>query len=487
MSKRFGGTAALAGVDLDLRRGSVLALLGENGAGKSTLIKILAGVHSADEGRITVAGHPFGTEAASRAMSFIHQDLGLLEWMTVAENIALGAGYARRCGLISWHRTRDRCISALRSVATGIDPDQPIADLTRTERSLVAVARALATDAQAVILDEPTASLPAADCARLFGVLRALRDQGRGIMYVTHRLHEVAEVADTVAVLRDGRLVRHGPVAGGAEDLVRDVVGHHPGIRRRSALRAGEVVLTLTGVRTGRAGPVSLELRAGEVLGLVGLTGAGHTDIGRAAAGACPLAGGRVLLDGRAVAGGSVFAAVRAGVGLVASDRAAEGSAPHLSVRENLLPNPRLRALPPVALIGTGRERAAASRLLAMLDVRPPDTEAPFAALSGGNQQKVLIGRWLGIRRRVLVLEEPTAGVDVGARAEIHRLLDDSVAEGLAVLLVSTDVDEVVRLCHRVLVFARGVVTAELSGAELTAAAVVHAMSAGPGQGTTGH
>jgi ribose transport system ATP-binding protein len=484
LRKRFGGTVALAGVDFDLRRGSILALLGENGAGKSTLIKILAGVHHADEGGVTVAGHPLGTEAASRAMSFIHQELGLVDWMTVAENIALGAGYARRRGVISWRRTRDRSIAALRAVAADLDPDRPVTGLTRTERSLVAIARALATDARAVILDEPTASLPATDCARLFAVLRTMRDQGRGIMYVTHRLDEVAEVADTVAVLRDGHLVRYGPVPDDTDGLVRDVVGRDPGRHRRRASRTGEVVLTLAGLCTERAGPVSLELRAGEVLGLVGLTGAGHTDVGRAAAGMCPILSGDVLLDGRVVAIRSAFSAVTAGIGLVTSDRA--GVAPRLSVGENLLANPRVRGLSPVSLVGTGRERTGASRLLARFGVRPPDPEAPFAALSGGNQQKTLVGRWLGVRRRVLVLEEPTAGVDVAARAEIYRLLDDALARGLAVLLVTSDVDEVVRLCDRVLVFTRGGVSAELPGEALTAATVVRAASAGPLPGRAG-
>ncbi|WP_229876082.1 ATP-binding cassette domain-containing protein, partial [Streptomyces coeruleorubidus] len=226
LGKRFGGTVALAGVDLDVHAGSVLALLGPNGAGKSTLIKILAGVHSADAGQITVDGEPLGSPAASRSMSFIHQDLGLVEWMTVAENIALTNGYARRRGLISWRRTRERCVGALRVVAGHLDPDAPVSGLAPAERSLVAIARALAARARLIVLDEPTARLPAADSARLFGVLHALRDRGHAILYVTHRLDEVYEVADAFAVLRDGRLVSHGRLAGHSPArLVHDIVG----------------------------------------------------------------------------------------------------------------------------------------------------------------------------------------------------------------------------------------------------------------------
>jgi ribose transport system ATP-binding protein len=237
LDKRFGGTRALAEVDLDVHRGTVLALLGANGAGKSTLIKVLAGVLHADKGEVTVAGHPLGTAAASRRMAFIHQDLGLVEWMTVAENIALGTGYPRHRGLISWRRVRERCVEALEIVAGHLAPDARIADLTRAERSLVAIARALSTRAELVVLDEPTASLPAADCARLFHVLRRLSDRDHGIIYVSHRLDEVYQVADSFAVLRDGRVISQGPLAGHSPArLVQDIVGRDPA-RRPSAPR----------------------------------------------------------------------------------------------------------------------------------------------------------------------------------------------------------------------------------------------------------
>lgn len=487
LTKRFGATVALAGVDLDVHAGSVLALLGPNGAGKSTLIKVLAGVHHADSGRVTVAGHPLGTHAASRHMSFIHQDLGLVDWMTVAENIALTAGYPRRAGLISWRRTREHCAEALRVVAGHLDPDAPIAGLAPAERSLVAVARALAARAELIVLDEPTARLPAADCARLFHVLHTLRERGHAILYVTHRLDEVYEVADTVAVLRDGRLVSHGSSAShGPARLVRYITGGEPaGHRPFTAPPGGAAVLTLEGVRTAATGPVALELGQGEVLGLVGLTGAGHMDLARALAGSRPLLAGRALLGGRPYRPRTVAQAVGHGVALVPGDRQREGCLAGLTVRENLLANPRAGGLSAPRWISPRRERTEADALIERFSVRPRDSEAAIATLSGGNQQKVMIGRWLRLGLRLLILEDPTASVDVGAKAAIHRLLDEARAAGLAVLLVSSDFEEVAGVCRRALVFVRGSVTAELTGPALTVSELTRAASALPSSGTT--
>lgn len=486
LTKRFGGTLALDRVDLDVHAGGVLALLGPNGAGKSTLIKVLAGIHHAEAGQVTVDGHPLGSDAASGSMSFIHQDLGLVEWMTVAENIALSTGYPRRAGLISWRRTRERCADALRTVAGHLDPTTPVARLSPAERSLVAIARALATRARLVVLDEPTARLPAADCARLFRVLHSLRDQGHGLLYVTHRLDEVYEVADAFAVLRDGRLVSHGDLAAHSPArLVRDIVGAELTRYRPATVPADDpAVLALDGVRTTGAGPVGLDLRAGEVLGLVGLSGAGHVELGRALAGARPLLDGRVLLGGRPYRPRTVADAVRLGVGLVPGDRQREGCAAELTVRENLLANPRAGGVPALRWIAPRRERAVAAGLIERFSVQPRDGEAPIGTLSGGNQQKVMIGRWHPVDLRLLILEEPTASVDVGAKAAVYRLLDEALAAGLAVLLVSTDFEEVAGVCRRALVFVRGAVTAELSGPALTVAGLTRAASARPPAGT---
>ncbi|MEU0206668.1 sugar ABC transporter ATP-binding protein [Streptomyces canus] len=490
LSKRFGGTVALTGVDLDVHPGSVLALLGPNGAGKSTLIKILAGVHDADAGQITVAGEPLGHPTANRSMSFIHQDLGLVEWMTVAENLALTTGYARRSGLISWRRTGERCADALRTVSARLDPGAPVSALAPADRSLVAIARALAAHARIIVLDEPTARLPAADSARLFRVLHDLRDRGQAILYVTHRLDEVYQVADAFAVLRDGRLVSHGPLAGQSPArLVHDIVGEvdEPALHRAAGAPAdAPAALTLDGVRTEGTGPVSLELRAGEILGLVGLSGAGHMDLGRALAGARPLLDGRAVLHGRPYRPRTVTEAVALGVGLVPGDRLREGCLAELTVRENLLANPGAGGPPAPRWIGPRSERARAAALIERFAVRPRDTEIPIATLSGGNQQKVMIGRRLRSDLHLLILEEPTASVDVGAKAAIHRLLQEALEAGLAVLLLSTDFEEVASLCRRTLVFVRGTVTAELSGPDLTVAGLTRAASALP-PSTAGH
>jgi ribose transport system ATP-binding protein len=488
LTKRFGGTLALDAVDLEIHRGSILGLVGPNGAGKSTLIKVLAGVQRADEGEVTVAGHRLGTNAASLSMSFIHQDLGLVEWMTVAENIALGTGYPRRRGLISWRQTRERCAEALRIVGGHPSADAQIADLAPAERSLVAIARALATRAELIVLDEPTASLPAMDCARLFDVLRTLRDRGHGIVYVSHRLDEVYEVADSFAVLRDGCLISQGPLAGHSPArLVQDIVGQETaGHRPATAPADGPAVLSLDGVRAGSSEPVDLEVRPGEVLGLVGLTGAGHAELGRALAGFGPVFDGRALLDGRPYAPHSPAAAVDSGVGFVTGNRREEGSAAELTVRENFLANPRAGGLSTLHWINPRRERAEATALVERFRVHPRDSEVPMATLSGGNQQKVMVGRALSVSGRLLILEEPTAGVDVGAKAEIHRLLDDTLAAGLAVLFISTDFEEIVGMCHRALVFVRGIVTAELTDESLTVTGLTHAASAMPAPGATG-
>ncbi|WP_030147318.1 sugar ABC transporter ATP-binding protein [Streptomyces sp. NRRL S-455] len=484
LGKRFGGTVALAGVDLDVHAGSVLALLGPNGAGKSTLIKVLAGVHRADAGQVTVDGQPLGSPAAARSMSFIHQDLGLVEWMTVSENIALTTGYARRTGLISWRRTRDACVEALRIVAAHLDADAPVSGLAPADRSLVAIARALAARAKLIVLDEPTARLPAADSARLFHVLRGLRQRGHAVLYVSHRLDEVYQVADTFAVLRDGRLVSHGRLAGhDPARLVHDIVGEEeePAAHRPARRPAGTpAVLTLHSVRTAEAGPISLELAAGEVLGLVGLSDAGHTDLGRALAGVRPLRGGRALLDGRPYHPRTVAEAVHLGVGFVPGDRLREGCLAELTVRENLLANPRAGDRRAPRWIGPRRERVQAAALIERFAVRPRDSEVPITTLSGGNQQKVMIGRWLRTGLRLLILEEPTASVDVGAKAAIHRLLDEALSAGLAVLLLSTDFEEVAGVCRRTLVFVRGSVVAELSGTGLTVAGLTRAAAAMP-------
>ncbi|MGE3293796.1 MAG: sugar ABC transporter ATP-binding protein, partial [Geminicoccaceae bacterium] len=346
VSKRFGGTIAVNRVSLDLHAGEILALLGENGAGKSTLIKMLAGIHAPDEGEILVHGqhyqHRPAVAGARQTIAFIHQDLGLIDWMTVTENMAMGLGYPRRFGLIGWRQAERRAHDALAAVGDAIDPDARVGGLSRTEKSLVAIARALAVEAEIIVLDEPTASLPADEVSRLFAVLRGLRGRNVGMIYVSHRLDEVFEVADEVAVLRDGSLVGRKPVAETTPgELVTMIVGRPPEqlfVRAQTGGRSA--VLELHDVEIGPVGPVSLTLRAGEMLGLVGLRGAGQEQVGRALFGLADIDAGTVALAGQHLDPGGPGGALRAGIGLVAGDRTAESLAMSLSVRENLFLNP---------------------------------------------------------------------------------------------------------------------------------------------------
>ena len=485
VSKRFGGTLAVDDVSLVVEPGEIVALLGENGAGKSTLIKCLAGVHAPDAGRILLRGEPYRHRAAGRAgpapVAFIHQDLGLVDWMTVAENVALGVGYARRGGLISWPGARRRAEAALKRLGVAIDPDQRILALSRTERSLVAIARALAADASVLVLDEPTASLPADEVERLIGRLRDLRGEGIGMIYVSHRLDEVFAVADRVAVLRDGRLVGAKPVAEtDGRDLVAMIVGRPPSeIFARAAAPTGPVRLRLEGFEAGGAGPLDLSVRRGEIVGLVGLRGAGQDAIGRALFGCVPIEAGRASLDDAPFAPASPSVAIKLGVGLVAADRVGESLGMPLSIRENLLLNPAARGRRTFSLRTPASECAEAREAGQRMGLRPNLPERPVETLSGGNQQKVVLARWLGVARRLLVLEEPTAGVDVGAKAEIYGLIRNALADGLAIVVVSTDFEEVASICHRAVVFSRARVAGEIVGDDLSVASILGAASAG--------
>ncbi len=491
VTKRFGGTLAVDDVSLTLREGQILALLGENGAGKSTLIKMLAGIHAPDSGRILLRGAPYAhpqAKAAGRArVAFIHQDLGLVDWMTVAENVALGVGYrrvgGRGRGLISWKRTRARALEALAGLSADIDPDARVTHLGRTERSLVAIGRALAAEAEVLVLDEPTASLPADEVERLLAVLRDLRARGLGILYVSHRLDEVFRIADDLAVMRDGRLVGCRRVAEtDPAELVTLIVGAPAeAVFGRAAAPAGPVCLSLAGVVAGGAGPVDLAVRRGEMVALVGLRGAGQDAIGRALFGRCPIEAGSVHLDGAPYRPDRPAAAMAAGVGLVAGDRVGESLGMTLSVRENLFLNPAARGIGALALRSPARETAAAFAAGARLGLRPNEPSRPVETLSGGNQQKVVLARWLDLATRVLVLEEPTAGVDVGAKAEIYALLRAALARGLAIVVVATDFEEVAAICHRALVFSQGRVVREIAGEALSVHAILGAASAGQG------
>ncbi len=480
--KRFGGTVALDGVCISLHAGEVLALLGENGAGKSTLIKILAGIHDPDSGVVLHRGQPYRHRPARfgqrQAVAFIHQDLGLIDWMTVAENMALALGYPRTGGRIDWATAADAAARALAAIGGGIDPAARVQELGRTEKSLVAIARALATEAEVIVLDEPTASLPADEVRRLFAALRPLSARGVGMIYVSHRLDEVFAIADRVCVLRDGRLVATRAVAETSPDeLIQLIVGRSlDHFHASAAAVSGPALLDVQGLRAGDAGPASFTVGRGEIVGLAGLRGAGHESVGRALFGAAPWTGA-VRLEGAALHPGSPRAAMASGIGLIARERIDESCAPGLSVRENVFLNPRATGRRLLQFATPGREARRARAVGERVGLRPNDPALPIEALSGGNQQKVVVGRWLATARKLLIAEDPTAGVDVGAKAEIYRLLEAALAGGLGVVVVSTDFEEVARLCHRALVFSRGVIVAELAGPALTTQRLIQAAS----------
>jgi ribose transport system ATP-binding protein len=480
--KSFGGTQALKGVSLKVGRGEIVALLGENGAGKSTLIKVLGGIHRPDEGGVSIDGTPYAHEAGKsggQKVAFIHQDLGLIEWMSVAENIALALGYVRKGRRIDWPATEARADAALALVEAEFSATARVSSLTRTQKSLVAIARALAADCDFLVLDEPTASLPADEVERLFTALRPLKARGVGMIYVSHRLDEIFRIADRVAVLRDGQMVGMRPIEHTTpEELVSLIVGRKAREIERPAVLDGPAILTVQGLATGAVGPVSFEIRRGELLGLAGLRGAGHEDIGRALFGVLPHAG-RVLLDGATPDLRSAQTAMRSGIGLVARDRVGESVAPGMAIRENAFLNPSATGRGILSLLSPAREESMAHAIGRRVGLSPNDPTLPIEALSGGNQQKVVVGRWLDSGRRLLITEDPTAGVDVGAKAEIYHLLYQALASGMGVLVVSTDFEEIANICHRAIVFSRGMPVAELSGVDLSTESLIQAASAG--------
>jgi ribose transport system ATP-binding protein len=483
VTKRFGGTTALRNVSLHLDAGEVLALLGENGAGKSTLIKALAGIHTPDEGRILFKGEPYRHTPPKpnqkQRVAFIHQDLGLVEWMTVAENVGLGQGYSKRGGLINWRETEQRAVAALRMVGCHFDPTKRVQDLSRTEKSLVAIARALAAEADVLVLDEPTASLPADEVQRMFEVLRQLRKRGVGTIYVSHRLDEIFHIADRVAVLRDGELVGATRVKDTTpSDLVNMIVGRKvKDLYVRAPLRRGIESLRVLNFTTFGAGPVSFAAHEGEVLGLVGLRGAGQEAIGRALFGAQESVG-TAHIAGKLLELTSPQIALEQGMGLVARDRTEESVALSLSVRENMFLNPFAIGRKLMSVLSPTVEAEKTHIIGLEVGLRPNDPNLPVEALSGGNQQKVVIGRWLATGRKILIAEDPTSGVDVGAKAEIYRLIAAALEHGLTVIVVSTDFEEVAHICHRALVFSRGKIVAEIPQNNLSTAALIHAASA---------
>jgi ribose transport system ATP-binding protein len=473
LTKRFLSTLALDHVDLTIGRGEIHALVGENGAGKSTLIKTLAGLYQPDEGEIRIDGKLVQPDVEAVPVSFVHQDLGLVDDLSIGENVALVAGFPRTCGFISWKRVWTQAQDIY--LAMGVDAPDPralVGTLSAASKAVLGIARALSQETRIVVLDEPTASLPGPDAQHLFDILKRLRASGTSILYVSHRLNELFGLADNVTIFRDGRHVRSSSIEALTPDaIVRDMLGHGLELHHNSATEARRepALLDISDLCTGDQGPMSFSVAPGEVVGLVGLRGAGHEAIGRTIFGARRQSAGTVRLGGEEIAADlSIADRIAKGIALLSGDRLQESAIGGMTVRENLFPNAAKLAGGLCKPIRLDREADRVVSLLDRFDVRPRSESALIDWLSGGNQQKVFVGRWLATGARLYIMEEPTAGVDIGAKGMIHRILRDIAAEGAAVLVVSSDFEEVASLCDRALVIARGAIAAELSGTSLT-------------------
>ncbi|HVG72192.1 MAG TPA: sugar ABC transporter ATP-binding protein [Vicinamibacterales bacterium] len=477
ISKRFPGVVALDSVDFDLAAGEIVALVGENGAGKSTLMKILAGIIRADSGAIHIDGTPVTMpgpgDAARLGIAVIHQERELIDTLDVAGNVFLGREPTRggRLRLLDRRRMHAETQQQLARIGVQIPARTPLRDLSAAQQQLVSIVRAISMNARMLILDEPTSSLPSTDAERLFDVLRELRRSGTAIVYISHRLKEIEILADRAVVLRDGR---------NAGTLARDAISHDrlvqlmvgrvvDKVSPRVEAPAGPAVLRIERLRTGRYPDVeiSLDIHRAEVLGIAGLVGAGRTELAEAICGVGPRRSGEIVLDGRPLAIHSARDAIRHGICLVPEDRRRCGVVAPMSVRENVT-LPALSSYARLGLIGRSAEATAVRRMAAELTVKAASIESPVATLSGGNQQKVVLAKWLALRPRVLVFDEPTQGVDVGAKAEIHRLIRTLAQEGAAVVLISSDMEEIVAESDRVAVMHDGRITGVLPRSRCT-------------------
>ncbi|MSU24384.1 MAG: sugar ABC transporter ATP-binding protein [Opitutus sp.] len=469
--KNYGGVRALRGVDFDLHAGEVHALLGENGAGKSTLIKIVTGAHQPDGGTITLAGETVTalTPATARTLGIacIYQQPALFPDLTVAENLALRLEPAAAGRRVDWPARRTRARELLARLGAAIDPEAEVRSLSMPEQQLVEIACALGSGARIVIMDEPTASLTQKEQHLLFAVVRELRQSSVGVIYISHRLEEIFALADRVTVLRDGQSVGTHPVSAINEaGLIRLMVGREVSqIYPASESVAREVVLSLRGVGCAASGvhAVSFDVRAGEVFGLGGLVGAGRTELARVLFGLTPADAGEITLNGQRVTLPSPQAAVAHGIAYVPEDRRRHGVVLELPIAHNMTMAIH-RHLFPHTWLRFGAERGLAREFIRDLAVKCSSPDAPGASLSGGNQQKVSLARWLATKPKLLILDEPTQGVDVGAKSEIHKIVRRLAKDGLAVILISSDLPEVIGLSDRIGVMGGGTLRAILPG-----------------------
>ena len=500
LSKSFGGVQALIDVSFDLCPGEVHALVGENGAGKSTLVRIITGAHQPDAGTIELFGQPVARLDPQRAkdlgIAAIYQQPALFPELSVAENIAFGVeppGFWRR---INWSNRRHRAVKIMQTIGARIDPDIEASRLTMPQQQLVEIAKALASEARVLILDEPTASLSDSEIEHLFTVISRLKYQGVGVIYISHRLDELPQIADRVTALRDGQLVGTAPLAEVTRaDLIRMMVGRDlaaifptrpripPPLRKggsgggpsgalrlpQADVQVAETLLETRGLSctAGEVHGVDLTVHAGEIVGLAGLVGAGRTELARILFGLTPADAGEIVISGKRVVVDSPARAMALGIAYVPEDRRRHGVILDLSVAANM----SLALLPKMSrrgLFDFSRERELAGEFVSRLGVKTPSVDMPVGNLSGGNQQKVALARWLATNPALLILDEPTQGIDVGSRAEIHRLMSKLAANGLGILMISSDLLEILGMSDRIAVMHAGTIVGALDRAEAT-------------------
>jgi ribose transport system ATP-binding protein len=478
--KQYPGVRALSDADLEVRAGEVHVLLGENGAGKSTLMKILSGAVSADAGDVLLNGHTVDLGSPLRArklgISIIYQELSLVPHLTVAENIYLGKAPTRWPGIVDWARMRHDAARILDGLGVSIDPDTPVRSLRLAQQQMVEVARALADDARILIMDEPTSALSEREVGQLFSTITRLTSAGVAVIYISHRMDEVFRIGGRVTVLRDGCHVATRDIADvTVSELVRlmanrDVGDHYP---RRTHAR-GEELLRVEGLGGGALRDVSFVLHRGEILGIAGLVGAGRTRLARAIVGADPVERGRISIKGQAVRITTPADAARARIGFLPEDRKQQGLVLGLPLERNVSMS-HLSALSRFGVVGRARERREAEEAIASLRIRTPGPEQKVLHLSGGNQQKVVLAKWLAARAEILIFDEPTRGIDVAARHDIYLLMNQLVQNGAGVIMISSDLPEVLGMSDRILVMRAGAVQVDLAAADATDTRVLQA------------
>lgn len=486
ISKSFGGTRALSGFSLQLDAGRIHALVGENGAGKSTLIKTMTGIHQPETGEVLIEGQTVifrGTADAQRAgIAAIYQEPMIFPDLSVAENIFIS--HQNRPQLIDWSDLNEQAATMIARLGVRLDPRRAAAELTLAEQQTVEIARAISLNVRVLIMDEPSASLSDHEVQRLFGIARSLRDQGVAVLYISHRLEEIFALADTVTVMRDGKHISTHPVAEVTQaSMIAEMVGRDMAGRfaREASKDTGELLLKVSDLgKTGAFRDVSFTVNSGEIVCFSGLVGARRTDVGLALFGVEPADHGQIEIAGKAVAVTRPAQAQALGIAYVSEDRRKLG----LALTEGVSPNMTLAMLPkysgPFGWLDRLRELADSQGFRERLNIKAANLSIPVGTLSGGNQQKVMLAKWLNTRPRLLIVDEPTRGIDVSAKAEVHQILRSLAGEGVAIIIISSDLPEVLSLADRILVMREGRIVGEFAGDEATDEAVMSLAVAAP-------